>query len=528
MSERRARWIAFALAIVLPPLRLAPLWSGRLRSDDEHVFLGLAFIPKDFVSYAAFMAQARRSGRFLLTNDFTLEPQEGRYVLLFHWLVGRIAAWLDAEVIAVWPVLQALAGSALLLGVWRLLRVYFPEPRVRLLAFALVGFAGGLEWVVWQLGDLLPPQARDAAVLACWPLLSWNTFEGLFNPLQTTAYAAMIWLLVWLEAAARARRPLRALLAFAVVPAMYSVHGYTAIACGAVLACAFALVALRIARGDRTRFAELLTLGIAGSAFLVPLAISQWQSQDAVFRGTSQAMVGASQVYAFWWWPLTFGALLVLGVRGAWLLARRADAGAFPFALLAGWLGAGVLLGHLPFFSAYKFLFVLHVPLCIAAAAALAAWRRPSPLAVAALALVLGATNVNVLRDSLDEVAEPSPIFYLPRAHHEALVAMRELPPGNVFASPVTGAYVPWLAEHPVYLGQWFLSLEPEAKWRRVKRFFAEDTPTAWRRAFLAENGIRYLIYGPAERKLGPLDPALPLVPVLERGDLRVYRVPPG
>lgn len=525
-AERRAHAAALAIALAAPLLRLAPVLYGHLHSNAERVFLGIGYIPKDFVSYAAFMVQAQRTGAFFLRNDFTLEAQEGRYVLLLHYIVGRLAAWFDTDIVVIWPIVQWVAGAALLLGVWRLLRAYFESPGVRLLGLALVAFSGGFEWIAGFATTWLPPQAANAVTLACWPLLSWNTFEGLFNPLQTTAYAAGIWLFVLLEAASRARRPLRAFAAFVIVPAMYAVHGYTAIACGSVLAVTFALLGLRVLRGERDRVGEWIAVGIAGAAFVIPLAVSRWQSQDAVFRSTAQQMVEASQVYGFWWWPITFGAVLVLAVVGFARMLRRSDSGAFRFVLLEGWVLAGLVLAHLPRFSAYKFLFVLHVPLAIGATEALAeldfgAARR---LVFAGLAIALLATNVVVTRDAIEEIAA-APYFYLDRSEHEALTRMRTLAPGAVLASPVTGAYVPWLAEKPVYLGQWFLSLEPGSKWEQVKRFFASGTSTAWRRAFLARNGIHYLYYGKAERRLGPLDPALPLSPVVEAGDVRVYRV---
>jgi hypothetical protein len=279
------------MAIFLPLLRLAPVWSGHQRSDEQYVFLGLPFIPKDLVSYAAFMAQAQHDNRFLLFNEFTLEPQTGRYVLLLHWLIGRIAAALDCDVVFVLPVVQAIGGTVLLRGIWRLLGIYFPEPRIRLIGFALTCFGAGIEWVVWQTSGSWPAAAAEAATLACWPLLSWNTFEGLFNPLQTTAYAGVVWGFVGLDAAVRARRPWRVLGALPLVAAIYAVHGYTAIAAGVVLALTFVVIATRVVLASREHAVTLLPLGVAGSAFLVPLVISQWQNHDPVFRATEPPRV---------------------------------------------------------------------------------------------------------------------------------------------------------------------------------------------------------------------------------------------
>jgi hypothetical protein len=218
--------------------------------------------------------------------------------------------------------------------------------------------------------------------------------------------------------------------------------------------------------------------------------------------------------------------ILPLALLGAGLLGRRSDAGDFRFSLLLGWMLAGMILGHLPFLSAYKFLFLLHVPLCICATEALVRWGpRWRWWLLMPVVPVLSLTNFRVVIDSLGEVAEPSKLFYMPRAEYNTLRALAEFPPGNVLASPVTGAFVPWLSRKPVYVGQWFLTIDPEVKWQRVKKFFDPETSTSWRREFLVEHQIRYLIYGPAEKKLGPLDATLPLVALVNAGGLTVFEV---
>ncbi|MDJ0867444.1 MAG: hypothetical protein QNK03_15140 [Myxococcota bacterium] len=524
MTRARVRAFVLVLALLLPALRLLPIAVGHLQTDADRVFVGLGYIPKDFVSYAAFMAQARDEDRWLLRNEFTLEAQDGRYVLLLHAVVGRVARWSGLGIPVLWPALQWLGGAALLLAAWRFLGSFFPDPRARLLCYVWIGVGGGLEWLGRAVARWLPDAAADAVLLASWPLLGWNTFESLFHPVLVVDYTLLLLLLDTLV-----RRPRwGAALAFAVVPVTYAIHGYTAVGLGSILAFTALLLAVAVLRGRRERFPDLLAVGVAGSSFLIPLALSQWQSQDAVFQATSRVMAASSQAYPFWWWPLTFGALLPFGLWGTWRCLRSER---LAETLLAGWVLAGLVLTHLPFFSPYKFLFLLHLPLCVAAVGAL--WSWPPARAFAAhrgrlvlAAALLVATNVLVTIDAVREV-RTAPYFYLPRPRHEALLALRDLEPGPVMASPVTAEWIPWLSRKPVFLGQWFLSLSPRRKWEQVQRFYGRGSETAWRMALIERNQIRYVVYGPAERRLGALDPALPLRSVLAVGDTQVWEVVP-
>jgi hypothetical protein len=526
---RRARALAIALALVLPALRLVPFVAGRWLTPPGRVFLGLGYIPKDFACYAAFMVQAQREGTWILRNDYTLEHQDPRYLLLFQSAVGHLAAWTGADVIVVWPILQWVLAVALLLSIWRLLATWFETPGQRLLALALVGWSGGLEWLAMLAARWLPKPAADAVVLHTWPLIGWNTFEALFNPQQVAALLGVVVLLGILLWAARSRRIAPGLAAFVLVPLTYAIHGYTALGAGVVLAGTFVLLAIDWLRGHRERTRELLLVGLAGAACIVPLALNRWQKQDPVFHATAGLALGWSQVYAVWWWPITYGPLLLLAGLGLARIRHRSDAREFRWLLLLGWLLATSIASQLPAFSAYKLQYLVHLPLCIAAAHGVLAardrgWLRGA--SVAALAISLGLTNVWVMQEAIQETT--SPHYSLPRDQLRALRELRDLERGPVFASPVTGLYVPWLAEKPVYVGQWFLTPSREARWEFTKRFFAPDTSTAWRRSFLRRLGFRYLYYGPAERRLGPLDPALPLDPVIEVGNVRVYRVEPS
>jgi hypothetical protein len=193
-------------------------------------------------------------------------------------------------------------------------------------------------------------------------------------------------------------------------------------------------------------------------------------------------------------------------------------------------LGATTLLANLPLFSPSRFLFLVHLPLCIAATIGIAvlrergpAWMRARTTTVAAM-FALFATNAAVVPMSLIEVRD-DPYRYLSRAEFDVMGRMKRLDRGGVLAGAVSATYLPWLARHPVYLGHWFLTPDIEARAVLMRRFFSGRETRSWSEAFLRDNRIRYVYVGPLERSLGRLDPELPLERVIDGEGVEVYRV---
>lgn len=524
---RRIWPVVGLVALLAPAIRMLPNAWGYLYETPSRVFLGLGFLPNDFRSYASFISQARETGGFFLQNEFTLQPQDGRYVLLFQWLVGRFAAITGSDVPLAWWVIQLAAGAALLIAVWRLLRAFFEDTRERFLCFMLVACSGGLEWIPWATRSWLPNGVRDGILAVTWPLISWNTFESLFAPLSTLAYAGAVLLLGLVlhrdGQPGRGRIAIGALLVLLI----YATHGYTAVGLAGILGTTLVFGVARRRWTRRSLPAESVPLLVLCLSFALPFGLCLWQMQDPVFASSLGRAAMAEKAHRVWLWPLTHGLVLALSIVGLPTVWRRDDA---PSRLLLGWLGGTTLLANLPFFSPSRFLFLVHLPLCIAATIGIAvvrergpAWMRARTTKVAAM-FALVATNAAVVPMSLIEVRD-DPYRYLSRAEFDVMDRMQHLERGGVLAGAVSATYLPWLARHPVYLGHWFLTPDIEARAVLMRRFFSGRETPGWSEAFLRDNGIRYVYVGPLERSLGRLDPALPLERVIDGEGVEVYRV---
>ena len=118
--------------------------------------------------------------------------------------------------------------------------------------------------------------------------------------------------------------------------------------------------------------------------------------------------------------------------------------------------------------------------------------------------------------------------IFLPASQISAMRFLKEQPSGNVLSSVASGNRIAWLAVKNVYLGHWFLTIDRDRKLAEVQAFFGPQLSVEQKRAFLTAHQIRYVYYGPIERSVGPIDPALGLKTLYDQDGVTIYDVPDG
>lgn len=457
-ESTRVPWIVWAMALGVAVLRALPflqlLWT---RPPPGYAYLPIGYLPKDFLAYVALIRQPRDSGRLLLANPFTTEPQEGRFVLLFHQALGLVHAATGID--PFW--LLELSRVPLLLVffavLWRFTGHVFAQRRERLWTCGLVAFAGGLEpFVLPWAQAVLPGAVAEHMERDLWPLYGWSGFGSLYNPLWI---AALVLLLVTLRPLLQPGGPAgwrdyaQAAVGFVLLALT---HTYSAILLAAILAgVALVELAMEPAAGWRRLWREAAAL--LPAAALVA-AIAAWQLRDPVFAASAGGVLGAQSASLFWL-PITHGVLAFFALRGFQRWAREQHAWRLA---VGGWLLGVALLVSSNVLNGYHFIFGLTLPLCIAAAPAIAAtveeWRTRGGLrwaALAAVALLLFASPVWLTAAAMGEAREQSVV---PRSYVPVLADLRGAPPTNVLAPPELGNLIPAVTPHHVWLGQWFLT----------------------------------------------------------------------
>lgn len=498
-GERPPIWF-WLLPLVVALLRTLPmLWLQAVPPDDGYAYTGVSFVPKDFLAYLGFIRQTADHGALIYYNPFTTDPQSPRFILLFHNLIGLICRATGLAPNAALELSRVPLTFLFFAALWIFLRPILTDRRDRQWACVLVAFSGGFEPLQRIVAGWLPPlqpfmafQLRQATD----PLIGWNTFASFFNPLWIAALIPALFVLRSLLAPEAPLNKWHWVSIGAGLLLVYWIHPYTAIG---VIAIAAAFLGVEMA-AHRTNWRRVTTVAaIALPTFLIVALVSRWQASDAVYRAASGNVFGEQQVSVFWY-PLTLGALGFFALRGA----RQWTAQAHPWRLpLLAWIIGIALLHTSPLINGYKFVFLLHLPLCIVAAGAVREvfdrWRSPfvsDKWRAAAVALCLFLSTPLLTIESLREVRRNNSVG----ADYLRMVeTMSGLPAGNAFVPPRLGNLLPAYTSHRVWVGQWFLTPHDGSRREWYELMTKDPQHLAELQNVLADQHIDYLVV-PTER----------------------------
>jgi hypothetical protein len=484
------------LAVAL--LRTLPfLWLRCVTPPEGLAFIGVGFIPKDFLAYLALIRQVGDDGAWLLHNPFTTDPQCPRFILLFHWGLGLISSVTGLAPVWVLELSRIPLTFVFFWALWRFLGPILTHPSDRLWGCVLVGFSGGIEGFFRPFASQLPEAFAQPFMEMTWAMFGWNTLAAFFNPLWIAALIPTLFVLRPILAPNGPQNGRDLVVIGAGFFLTYWIHPYTAIF---ILAVAFAGPVIELVLGQKM---DRWKTGKIALALVLPLLlialIGRWQAQDAVYRVSASRVFGGQELAVFWY-PWTLGILGVLAIRGARLWFHQSRP--YRFGLLA-WVMAVVFLHTSPVINGYKFAFLLHLPLCIYAAPAVremtADLRLAAParkLKAIALLILLFASAVFVPFESLGEVERDN---FIPAEYAQIIETLSHKPAGNALVPEELGNILPAFTAHRVWVGHWFMT--PNYT-RRVQEYeVLTKTPRYFNRLqqLLADQHILYLVV-PAER----------------------------
>ncbi|MBU0703125.1 MAG: hypothetical protein KKC18_04595, partial [Chloroflexi bacterium] len=519
-AMRHAREYRFVLVwgIVALAVASAPYLLGATLATESRIFGGFVYAVEDGYAYLAHMREGA-NGNWLFTLPYTPEPHTPRLFYLFHLLLGKLAALLPgndltARMVWVYHGARVIFGLGLLLTVYRFLAEFTQRLAMRRLAWLMTTFGGGLGWLLVALGqpnwlgsiplDFILPEGFTFLVLYSFPhialartLLLWGILfmlkaweehpnpQSLISNHKHALLTGISWLLMGL-----------------IVPF------YVAVAWAVTGA---ALLALWL-RNKSVPWREGLLAGVAVLLSTPVVAYSAWVfTTDRVYATwAAQNLILSPHPFhylAAYGIPLLLAAL---AVRAAWRSER-------PAWLPLAWVAIVPLLVYLPFNLQRRLIEGAQIPLNL-----LAAWglvkisklQAPSPklksrLIIGVALVGLSLTNVLLVAgNSLALRGQPAPI-YRDAGEIGALDWLNERvePDDVILASYATGNYLPARVGARVFVGHGPESIQADEKKALAAQFFDATTDDTWRQHLLAEYGVDYVFWGPAERALGAFDP---------------------
>jgi hypothetical protein len=509
--------------ISLLPYLLAYVWT-----PPGHHFAGFFFIADDATTYLAKMRQGA-DGSWLWNDPYTSEPHGGVFLFSFYLLFGHLAALLHLPLIAVYHLARISGAFALVIAVDQLCRRLLPA-ELRRLALVLVILGSGAGFVVQALGNPSVFGSRVEALDLHLPEISgWYSILAIPHFAWATALiiAALLGLLRIAEAPAW--RPLAftsaALIALtAIHPQMIPVLGVIWVVYHGV----------RVAWGARPSIRSLAAQAVPFLATTPLLAYNAW----ILFRDPTIAE------WARQWrhqapgpvsLAVSLGLPLLAAILGMVIAWRRRDRG---LALLLVWPPLVIALLYLPNVANIqrRLLDALYVPIGILAALGIrmltsrlrrARARRIEAILVTACCLSSAIVLAIALRFASGAFAEA----YIGSDAWQAMqwLSAHHRQGDRALSSPGAGQMLPAWSGVPVYVGHYSETLDYFQKIRNVGEVLKPGEPEATMRAFLRDNGITLLYWGPAEAATG-YDPALQpyLRRVYDGGSVAIYRVGPS
>lgn len=486
-------WQVWLAALSVAALRALPYLATRLAEPPAGFgFAPVPYNPKDWLAYVAFVREAgRRLGPFL-ANPFTTEPQDGRYLMLFHEIVGRAAGMLRIDPFVALELSRVPALIAFFWVLWRLTGLVFVRRRDRLIACGLVAASGGLEAVGWALVPFVQPSVQHLVMQNVSPLLGWSTFTAAYNPLWVVALTLQLALVMPFLRPAGPRGWQDGVLLGVGLPLLAWTHPYSAVVLLAVAVTRYALAF--VTRQPCPRAAVRVTAAALTPAAVVVAGMALWQHGDAVYAHSARAAFGPQAVSAIWY-PLGLGALGPLAVLGWRRWLRRPE----PATLgLLAWTFAVVMLHQSPLVNGYHFVAYLHVPVCLAATPVVAdAWARlrerrstASVSLAVVVAVLLFQTPVTATVQAV-RAATASPV---PQDVIDVLATLRREPSGHVLADPVLGGWIPAWTDDRVYVGHWFLTPQYAARSDLARAIVSGAAAPDALRSVVATQRIRYVV----------------------------------
>jgi len=528
-EPRPRRWPRFALVLAaivtiasLLPYLLAYLWT-----PPGHHFAGFFFIADDAATYLAKMRQGA-DGSWLWNDPYTSEPHGGVFLFSFYLLFGHLAALLHLPLIAAYHLAGVSGAIALVVAADQLCRRVLPA-EFRRLALVLVILGSGAGFVAQALGNPSVLGSRVEALDLHLPEIS-GWYSILAIPHFAWATALIITALLGLLRIAEAPgcRPVAlaaaALIALtAIHPQMIPVLGLIWIAHQGVLLAWGARPSIRSLAAQAMPFLATTPL-LAYNAWILfrDPTIAEWAHQ-----WRHQAPGPVSLV-------VSLGLPVLAAVVGMVVVWRRRDRG---LALLMIWPPLVIALLYLPNIANIqrRLLDALYVPIGVLAAVGIktltsrlrrARARRIEALLVTVCCLSSAIVLAIALRFASGAFAEA----YIASDSWRAMqwLSAHHQRSDRALSSPGAGQLLPAWAGVPVYVGHYSETLDYFQKIRNVRDVLKPGEPDTAMRAFLHDNGITLLYWGPDEALTGyqPNDQPF-LEPVHQDGTVTIYRVVP-
>lgn len=518
-----------AITTLVFVLSSVPYLAGHWFAGADVRFTWIVFDVTDTAQYYAWMRSFSQD--ILIANPLTPEAGSNRFFNLQWWLLGHLGFSTPLGATVTYQLLRVIALAAFAASLFWFCRIVIPGRA--LFAFTLIMFASGLGWILVVLkqwtGELRYP--LDVQIAEA------NTFfSAMAFPHLLVAAALLLTVYCLYLRAESDRRWKYALLAGVTTFALGFSHGYDLIPAMAIPIATTGVLALRSRKlPGRAVVAAAIILG-AGPPALYALALTEL---DATWSGVI-SQYGNAGVYS----PTPPHLVILLGIPFLLALPQlrpsRWAGLTTPGIFLRVWLIVGFFLLYIPTDYQVKMLIGYQIPAVILMVETLLEVQSyissrgriaPQILRVAPIAilLVIALTNIYLTAWRVVELRRQDYPYYLTVGDVAVLESLpQHVGEGDVvLSSPDVGIFVPVYSDARPFLAHWAQTLNFHDRRDLATYFYDSTTADGERHEVLTNEGITFVIYGPAEARLAGSESSVgfALAKVIS-GDTILYRTP--
>lgn len=514
----RTCWIAFIVLLASLP------YVGNYAATPEGFHYTWVIPPyhQDSLAYMAWSEQAAR-GSLLFKIKYTALPHEA---FLFHPLF-LVSGWLKALLSWDMGIIHWMMKGLGIVFFWLVYFTYTDylklSPLQSIAAAILVGTSSGFGWFYLRFFGLGENSLNH-------PIDLWmpdaNTFWSLlWNPLFAYSLTVLLLSLYLLDRATAERHGRSMWLAGLAAGFLTLIHPYHVPLLFTLAACMTLLRLQGEAPGMLARY--------YGAA--LPFVAVVWLIAKLHPLVSQHSISGEMSSPTLWSEALGFGFPLVLFLVG--VVGGRGDF-VKRYLLPVSWIVLSVVFSQLPFWFQRKFLFGVHVPLCILAGVSLGTfvaqvasrWRKTALFAalLAAAPVTLStqlfhlALQREIVRDN-HEVA-----YYISDNLREAMKSLERESRSEdlVFAAVSTSTLLPAYSGNTVLWGHWAMSVDLSERLAWKEGVFGMG-PTEQAGRGLVKAGVKYILVDDQFRnEFGDPEPEFfsAYGKIFEKGEVAVYR----
>lgn len=504
MSPRKFIIIVCALCLVII-LPYIVAWVGQ---GPDYVFAGFLQNPIDGNSYLSKMYQGW-SGTWQFVLPYTANPGEGTYIFMFYLLLGHIAHLFNLPLVIAFHLFRLLGFLALLFALKEFCQVYLSFNRdFMLTSFILSAIGSGLGWVLIPFGSY----SLDAWVAEAYPFLS-----GYTNPHFPFGIALILWIFILAEKKDTFKRNILFSLCGLF---LVNILPFGMVIVAAVLFCLFIIRWFYFRSFNVKPFLYSISLGgpiLLYQYFVINShpVLSLWNAQNLTPMPSIGDLI------------LSLSPSFIFAIIGIISYFRRKEQP--KSLLLIVWVIIGFSLLYLPLNLQRRLIVGYFIPVACMAIwgikSLLVSGKRQKLIWITFLALSLP-TNILILFSGFYGISNHSVALYLYKSEAKAFEWLKTHSGQDalILSAPETGLFIPAWTGRRVLYGHPFETANAEQERKIVLDILEQKTTFPEIQAFLKNEKVNYIFFGPREKKIGTMKNLDLFEVVYHSGDTIIYK----